>query len=733
MTPLGPTAACFVLLLSACSGGAADAGREVPHDTNSGAGNSTSSGAGGGDTNAAQAASVDGGIDIDDPVDDPAPPGCGDGVLGDDEVCDDGDRESGDGCADNCLALESGFSCATPGKACIVIARCGDGLIAPSEQCDDANTESDDGCSNRCRVEMGSKCDGAPSVCTPTTCGDGIPEGAEACDDGNQVPFDGCSALCLREPNCAGLSCTSDCGDGLMINEGCDDGNVVDGDGCSSTCSVETGFTCKQESTCEMVNGACILRVPVIYRDFSEAHPDFGNNGACDSLVLGAVADELDENGRPHVGGGQAATQACLSGDANFLQWYADSDLSETLVGDLILFDNGVDGYVNRFGPGGEQFVGVDPTTERSAGATEASCTTTCQQQAINGEAPLFDSPLRCDDRCRPLEQERTNLVSGERAQLDGDLNRAMDADPPDEELIAEIEAEIEAVEAEIAALDAAIVTCEDDCTAELGERTATCVATCKGCSYDPDQWCIGAESVTYDGTPLFFPVDSITGPTANSERATIPSAYGYSGLYEDVVFPEATPHNFYFTSEVQYWLRYDMNTNATLDFLGDDDVWVFLNGKLAVDLGGVHLPASGSVTIDGAAGTVTSNVSDGEMGGVRGMSNDRAEDFGLAAGNVYKISVFQAERKLSGSSYKLTLSGFEATPSDCSAVCGDGILSFGEECDDKVNDGGYGECAPECKLGPFCGDGMVQAPEQCDNGPGGGAGCPNCRDIAVK
>jgi hypothetical protein len=34
--------------------------------------------------------------------------------------------------------------------------------------------------------------------------------------------------------------------------------------------------------------------------------------------------------------------------------------------------------------------------------------------------------------------------------------------------------------------------------------------------------------------------------------------------------------------------------------------------------------------------------------------------------------------------------------------VCGDGIVSLGEECDDGLNDGGYGECEPGCKLGPL-------------------------------
>ena len=48
------------------------------------------------------------------------------------------------------------------------------------------------------------------------------------------------------------------------------------------------------------------------------------------------------------------------------------------------------------------------------------------------------------------------------------------------------------------------------------------------------------------------------------------------------------------------------------------------------------------------------------------------------------------------------------------------------------MNDGGYGECAENCELGPRCGDGIVQEEEgeTCDDGNHvGGDGCSaNCK-----
>ncbi len=171
---------------------------------------------------------------------------CGDGVRGPDEACDDGNAVGDDGCAADCHSVDPGFSCTPAGAPCHRIARCGDGVVVLPELCDDGNTKAGDGCSDTCKIELGFKCSGSPSQCTPTTCGDNKVEGAESCDDGNALPFDGCSATCQSEPACTTGACTSKCGDGIVVHEECDDGNNVDGDGCSADCKIEPGFTCKQ-------------------------------------------------------------------------------------------------------------------------------------------------------------------------------------------------------------------------------------------------------------------------------------------------------------------------------------------------------------------------------------------------------------------------------------------------------------------------------------------------------
>ena len=546
------------------------------------------------------------------------PPGCGDGKRSDREACDDGNNESGDGCDQACRGVEPGYACPMEGKPCRPIARCGDGIVAPSEACDDGGTKEGDGCSPTCKLELGYKCEGEPSACSATTCGDGVREGSEGCDDGNALPFDGCSALCQTEPNCGKGACSSTCGDGLVLGEDCDDGNRKNGDGCSEDCKVEAGFECSANAKCDANQQECTLNVSAVFRDFTDAHPDFAVG--CGTLTTGLVADMLSDSGTPQLAGDGSA--GCIQSQDTFSDWYTDGSDRITSVGTITLYPNDAGGYVNRYGPNGEPWHGPEVYNNVVYGGPGGTGCEMCTPTAMGA----------CFDPCTPWNNGQA-------------------------------------------------------CCAELSQQD-------------------------YDGNPLFFPVDDNPGGEMRAP-AKVPSQYGYDGWpWEDDVFGTSTVHNFYFTTQVVYWFEYQASQNATLDFLGDDDVWVFINGTLAVDLGAPHEPESGSVTLDTAGAT----------------------RFGLKEGNVYEIRVFHAERKMEGSSFKLTLSGFDNQPSECTPTCGDGIVTAGEECDDGVNDGGYEECAPGCVLEASCGDGIVQEGEDCDDGNrNDGDSCgSSCRNIEL-
>ena len=68
---------------------------------------------------------------------------------------------------------------------------CGDGMVDENEECDDGNTEGGDGCSASCQQEQQSYC------------GDGMVDENEECDDGNTEGGDGCSASCQQEDPCS--------------------------------------------------------------------------------------------------------------------------------------------------------------------------------------------------------------------------------------------------------------------------------------------------------------------------------------------------------------------------------------------------------------------------------------------------------------------------------------------------------------------------------------------------
>jgi cysteine-rich repeat protein len=82
------------------------------------------------------------------------------------EICDDGNNLSGDGCSKGCTVIEAPYVCPLVGKCNMY---CGNGFFegddpriglvgTQNELCDDGNRDSGDGCSKVCEIEPGWTC-----------------------------------------------------------------------------------------------------------------------------------------------------------------------------------------------------------------------------------------------------------------------------------------------------------------------------------------------------------------------------------------------------------------------------------------------------------------------------------------------------------------------------------------------------------------------------------------------
>jgi len=87
--------------------------------------------------------------------------------------------------------------------------------------------------------------------------------------------------------------------------------------------------------------------------------------------------------------------------------------------------------------------------------------------------------------------------------------------------------------------------------------------------------------------------------------------------------------HNYHFTSEAHFTFPY--RGGEVFTFRGDDDVFLFVNGHLAIDLGGVHTAETGSVDLDAQAAAL-----------------------GISIGNTYQMDIFHAERHTSESNFRV-------------------------------------------------------------------------------
>lgn len=131
--------------------------------------------------------------------------------------------------------------------------------------------------------------------------------------------------------------------------------------------------------------------------------------------------------------------------------------------------------------------------------------------------------------------------------------------------------------------------------------------------SYDSEKDGVPLTPGDPNSKKMFFPIDDGT------TYATTADGFGNQG----------NPHNYHFTVELH--TRFTYRGDEKFKFTGDDDVFVFINGKLVINIGGIHSRLEKEISLP-----------------------DIASEIGIQVGTEYPLDFFQAERHVTESNLRI-------------------------------------------------------------------------------
>jgi fibro-slime domain-containing protein len=131
------------------------------------------------------------------------------------------------------------------------------------------------------------------------------------------------------------------------------------------------------------------------------------------------------------------------------------------------------------------------------------------------------------------------------------------------------------------------------------------------------------------DGVNMRFEITLPLTPDPNDPKSLAYNNQTYFPIDNEGWGNQGQTHNYSFTTEIHTTFTYKGGESFT--FIGDDDVFVYVNNQQVIDLGGIHNAETGIVNFD-----------------------QQAAALGLTVGQTYNMDIFHAERHVTESHFRM-------------------------------------------------------------------------------